>query len=147
MQDIQFEELKVLMQPEYNALQIFLGPQDFGHAGVKRKRSFIFFWHQRRCQQLDISSNINVSYCFIVFFIGFWCFYDVFPCFPDFPMFRKLWYTKTIGESWWILMYVGIQWYTMIYISYHMTFVSYPCIRVLGNKAQYTSESGLDMFI
>ena len=33
-------------------VQIFLAPAQLGHAGVRRFRTFIFFWHRERTQYL-----------------------------------------------------------------------------------------------
>ena len=52
--DIPFAELADIMAPEYNALQVFLDPSDFGHTGMRRARTFIFFQHCETCEYLKI---------------------------------------------------------------------------------------------
>ena len=42
------------MEPEYSALQVFLDPADFGHCGIRRRRTFIFLQHCETCVYLAL---------------------------------------------------------------------------------------------
>ena len=50
--DIPFEQIKEFMEPEYEALQVFLDPSDFGFCGIRRQRTFIFLKHVDTCEFL-----------------------------------------------------------------------------------------------
>ena len=51
-QDIPLAELKSLLAPEYTLYQLFMNPEDVGHAGARRHRTYIYCCHQHKCEYL-----------------------------------------------------------------------------------------------
>ena len=46
------DDLKSLSEPEYSVHQSFIDPSEMGHAGMCRRRTFIYFRHRERCEYL-----------------------------------------------------------------------------------------------
>lgn len=47
--DIKISVVKQLLEPDYLVLQLFVNPEDVGHAGVARPRTYIYCCNKKTC--------------------------------------------------------------------------------------------------
>ncbi|CAJ1446413.1 unnamed protein product [Effrenium voratum] len=61
--DIKSNEIEQLFMPEYRMLQLFVTPEDVGHSGVARARTYIYLYDWRKLEYLhdvfELYSNIS----------------------------------------------------------------------------------------